>query len=730
MGGAIASGRYRDGDRVGRAKPERGAGMNDQQINFTEGFTMPTYEQWVAEVEKALKGAPFDKRMLTKTHEGITLRPIYTRQDWPAAGDPSGFPGAMPYTRGGSASGQRADDWDARGTYAYPDAAACNDVILKELARGVKSIEVVFDAAGRAGLDGDAPGAAALAGVDGLMLYTADDLDRLLTGVYLDLAPIHLDAGAQFLPAAAMLASLWQRRQVKGDAAKGAFDADPLSTLAATGSLPVSIDAALAQMADLARYTAAHYPSVTAVGVDTSAYHDAGATETQDLAASMSTAVAYLKAMTTAGLDIDTACRQILFTFSIPCDQFLGICKLRAARTMWARVAESCGASEPARAMKLHAVTATRMMSKRDPWVNILRTTVGCFAAAVGGADSITVRPFDAALGLPDELGRRIARNTHIVLAEESNLAKVIDPGGGSWYVESRTDELAKAAWTEFQAIEQAGGMVAVLKDGSFAKKIAASYAQREGAIAKRRDPVTGVSEFPNVLETPIAHQAPDLPALKLAAGERLAAYRRDHAAASGAVQALKKAAPGALTEATVAAVSAGATLGEIAAALGAGGEQIQALPKHRYGERFEALRDASDAYLEKTGDRPKIFLANLGTVAQHTGRATFTKNFFEAAGIQTLGNAGFADADACVDAFKQSGARIAILCSADAVYETMAVPVAQALKGAGCEYLFLAGAPGDKKDTYLSAGIDDFIFMGGDVLQTTRATLARLGAI
>ncbi|HQR52479.1 MAG TPA: methylmalonyl-CoA mutase family protein [Burkholderiales bacterium] len=704
--------------------------MNDQQINFTEGFAMPTHEQWVAEVEKALKGAPFDKRMLTKTHEGITLRPIYTRQDWPAAGDPSGFPGAMPFTRSERASGNRVDDWDSRGAYAVPDPAAGNDVILRDLERGVKSIELVFDAASRAGLDGDAAGAAALAGVDGVMLYSADDLDRLLTGVYLDLAPIHLDAGAQFLPAAALLASLWQRRNIKPDAAKGAFDADPLAALAEGGKLPVAIDAALAQMADLARYTAAHYPNVTAVGVDTSPYHDAGATETQDLAASMATAVAYLKAMTAAGLDIDTACRQILFTYSVPCDQFLGICKLRAARKMWAQIAESCGASEPARAMRLHAVTSSRMMSKRDPWVNILRTTVGCFAAAVGGADSVTVRPFDAAIGLSEELGRRISRNTHVVLAEESNLAKVTDAGGGSWYIETRTEEIAKAAWAEFQAIEQAGGMVAVLKDGSFAARIAASYKQREAAIAKRRDPVTGVSEFPNILETPIAHEAADLLGLARAAAERLAAYRRGHAAASGAVQALTTAAAGALTEAAIAAVTAGATLGAIAAALAGGGEQIAPLPKHRYGEQFEALRDASDAYLAKTGARPQIFSANLGTVAQHTGRATFTKNFFEAAGIQVPGNTGFADAQSCVDAFKKSGARVAILCSSDAVYEQLAASTAQALKAAGCEYLFLAGAPGDKKDAYNAAGIDDFIFMGGDVLQTTRTTLARLGVI
>ena len=699
-------------------------------MKFAEGFAVPTYEQWVAEVEKALKGAPFDKKMLTKTYEGITLRPIYTRQDWAPAGDPSGFPDAMPFTRGGRAAGQRVEDWDSRASYAYPDASKCNDVILKDLSGGVKSMEVIFDAAARAGLDADAPGGSALAGVDGVMLYTVDDLDRLLTGVHLDLAPVHLDAGGQFLPAAAMLASLWQRRQHAGDVAKGAFDADPLSTLAATGGLPCPIDAALAQMADLARYTAAHYPHVTAVGVDTSPYHDAGATETQDLAASMATAVVYLKAMTAAGLDVDTACRQILFTFSIPCDQFLGISKLRAARKLWARVAEACGASESARAMKLHAITAARMMSKRDPWVNILRTTVGCFAAAVGGADSITIRPFDAALGLSGALGRRIARNAHIVLAEESNLCKVVDAAGGSWYVESRTDELAKVAWTEFQAIEKAGGMIAVLKDGSFAKRIADGYAQRDGAIAKRRDAVTGVSEFPNILEAPIEPEAPDLGALGRAATNRLVAHRRDHAPASQAAGDLKAAAPGALVEAAVAAASAGATIGQMAAALAGRPEQIAALPRHRFGERFEALRDASDAHLTKTGERPKIFLANLGPVAQHTGRATFSKNFFEAAGIQALGNAGFADTEACVDGFKKSGARIAILCSADSIYESMAVPVAQALKAAGCDYLFMAGAPGDKKDTYGSAGIDDFIFMGGDVLQTTRSTLARLGAI
>jgi methylmalonyl-CoA mutase len=705
--------------------------MTDQQLKFAEGFPMPTYEQWVAEVEKALKGAPFDKRMYTKTYEGVTLRPIYTRQDWPSAGDPSGFPAAMPFTRGGRAAGNRIDNWDVRQAYAYPDPAKCNDIILNELARGVTSLHLRFDRAALAGLDAGQPGADALAGADGVMIYSVDDLDRLLTGVYLDLVTVSLDAGAQAVAAAAMLEALWHRRRLGRDAAKGAFNADPLGALAGTGTLPVTIDAALAQMADLARHAAATYPHVTAVGVDTSPYHDAGATESQDLAASMATAVAYLKAMTAAGLDIDQACRQILFTYSVPCDQFLAISKLRAARKMWARITEACGATEPARAMKLNAVTAWRMMSKRDPWVNMLRTTVACFAAAVGGADSITIRPFDATLGLPHELGRRVARNTQVILGEESNLAKVIDPAGGSWYVESRTDELAKLAWAEFQAIEQSGGIIAVLRDGSLAKKIADAYAQREGALAKRRDPVTGVSEFPNIQETSLQLEQPDLLAAHRAATDRLNAARRaDGGATAKALDALKSAKPGGLAEAALAAVSAGATLGQIAQTLKGGETKVQALPRHRLAERFEALRDASDAYLKKTGARPKIFLANLGPIAKHTARATFAKNFFEVGGIETIGNAGFKDAASCAAAFKESGARIAILCSADPIYEEMAEPVAQALKAAGCEYLFLAGAPGEKKDAYKAAGIDDFIFMGGDVLQTTRSTLARLGVI
>lgn len=700
--------------------------MSADEVKFTEDFPAVSYEAWVSEVEKALKGAPFDKKMLTRTYEGITLKPVYTRDSWSADGDPSGYPGATPFTRGSSASRPAVGGWDIRQEHADPDVKAANATIRADLQRGATSVTLVLDAAGKAGLDGDTAEAAGLAGLDGMMLYSVDDLDDVFDDVLVDLVPVALDAGGQFLAAAGLLQALWQRRGVAAADAKGAFNADPLGALARTGSLPVPAETALKQLAGLAAHTAATYPNVTAVGVDTGAYHAAGADEATDLGCMLATGVAYLRAMTEAGMGIDQACRQILFTVPTTCDQFLSIAKLRAARRLWARVAEACGASEPARAARVHARSADRMMTKRDPWVNMLRTTVAGFAAATAGADHVTLLPFDAALGVTDDFARRVARNTQIVLMEESHLGQVIDPAGGSWYVESRTDELADAAWRAFQAIEEGGGMLAVLRDGSLAKRIAEAYAGRAKNLARRRDPITGVSEFPNVAEAPVPRTVYGSVALRGSVASRLA-EARGTADVSGIAVA---AAPEALAAAVAAAAAGGATLGAMAKVLAGDGENIAPLPRHRLAEAFEDLRDASDRVLAETGKRPQIFLANLGPIAKHTARATFAKNFFGVAGIESVDNQGFKDVEACVAAFKASGARIAILCSADPLYETMVESFAPALKSAGCVKLFMAGAPGDKKDQYMAAGVDDFIFLGGDVLEITRETLRLLGAV
>lgn len=667
---------------------------DDAETIFATEFPPATREQWRVLVDKGLKGAPFEKRLVTRLYEGIAVQPLYTADDWPAAGDPSGLPGFAPFTRGGHAAGPGPDGWDILTEHDASDPKAANTAILTDLLRGATAIRLRLDRP-------DSPGIA----IDRL-----DDLDRTLANVYPEMVPLSLEAGGDAVAGAALLAALWRRRSVMPDKARGAFNADPIGTLAAAGALPGSLEAALADTAGLAAWTARNFPQVTAVGVDSSPWHDAGATESQDLAAAMATGVAYLRALTAAGLDIDTACRQIAFTLSVGCDQFLSIAKLRAARRLWGRIAEASGASEPARAMHLTARTARRIMAQRDPWVNMLRTTVAGFAAGVGGADAVAALPFDAALGESDDFARRIARNSQILLKEESSLARVADPAGGSWYVETLTEQLAQAAWAEFQDIERRGGIAAVLADGSLARAIAGSWAQREANIARRKDPLTGVSEFPNLLEQPVVRPSP------------VPRRHDDVAVAPAAVGS------GSLDDLVEAATS-GATRAGLTAALARGTPaRVEPLPRHRLHESFEALRDAADRHKRAQGSWPSVFLANIGPVAQHTARATYAKNLFEAGGIQALGNNGFPDAESVASAFRASGARIAVLCGSDALYEAHAAPFAQALKAAGVEHLFLAGNPGDRRADLTAAGIDEFVSVGCDVLSVLRATLARLG--
>jgi methylmalonyl-CoA mutase len=314
----------------------------------------------------------------------------------------------------------------------------------------------------------------------------------------------------------------------------------------------------------------------------------------------------------------------------------------------------------------------------------MLRATIAVFAAGVGGADAISTLPFTAPLGLPDRLARRVARNTQLILLEESNLAKVSDPAAGSGGIEDLTTQLCAAAWTQFQEIEAAGGAAAALEAGLIQTKVAATRAEREKAVARRKDAFTGTSEFPNIHEVAVHVDAvapkvtplPDPPPQE----------GRDQT-------------------------------------------EFAALPRIRLAEPFEALRDASDAVLEKTGARPKVFLANLGKLSDFTARTLFAKNFFESGGIEAVSNDGFASRDEMIAAFKASGARLACLCSSDKIYETEAAGAATALKSAGVRHICLAGRPGNLEGALKGAGVQDFVYVGCDAVATLRAAHDNLGS-
>ncbi|MBT2468825.1 methylmalonyl-CoA mutase small subunit [Streptomyces sp. ISL-66] len=600
--------------------------LPDDGLSLAAEFPDATHEQWQRLVEGVLRksgkeasGEAAEDALSTKLEDGLTTRPLYTA---PETVPDTGFPGFAPFVRGGRAEGNAASGWDVRQRIAGTDPVRVNEAALADLENGTTSLWL---AVGDAGLPADA-------------------LARALDGVYLDLAPVSLDPGAQYAEAARALLALYTERGVSSEAARASLGADPLGHEARTGE---ALD--LAGAAALARETAAAWPHVRALTVDALPYHEAGGSAAEELGLSLATGVAYLRALTGAGLDAEAAFGQLEFRYSATADQFLTIAKLRAARRLWARIAEVCGAPR-AGAQRQHAVTSPVMMTRRDPWVNMLRTTVACMAAGVGGADSVTVLPFDQELGLPDAFARRVSRNTSTILLEESHLARVIDPAGGSYYVERLTDELAHAAWEFFQTVEKAGGQAAALRSGLVAERLAATWAERSKKLATRREPITGVSEFPLLSEKPVVREP----------------------------------APAPLT----------------------GG-----LPRVRRDEAYEALRARSDAHLAATGARPTVFLAALGPAAAHTGRATFASNLFQAGGVTPVHDPVSVTPQTAAAAYAASGADgMAVLCSSDALYEEQAEAVAAALRSAGATTVFLAGKPGTAAaavDEYVFAGCD-----------------------
>ncbi len=397
--------------------------------------------------------------------------------------------------------------------------------------------------------------------------------------------------------------------------------------------------------------------------------HNAGGSEAEELGFVLSVGLAYLRALESEGVALDAARHMLFFRSSADADQFLTIAKFRSLRKLWSRVESACGlAAEP---IFISAETAWRMMTQRDPYTNILRATIAVFGAATGGADAITVLPFTAARGVPDRFARRTARNNQLVLGDEAFLAKVADPGAGSGAIETLTDQLCHAAWSFFQEIEIAGGAAAALAAGLIQGKVAAVRAKRAAAVARRRDALIGATLFPNLAEAepPVEHPP------------------RRRADPTG-----------------------------------------KPLAPIRLAEPFETLRDISDHVFKTRGQRPKIFLANLGTAAEFTARATFAKNFFEAGGIEAI--AGESGAQAQASAFSSSGAALACLCSTDDVYEKEAQAVAQALKTAGAKHIYLAGRPGERESAFKNAGVQSFIYDGCDVLATLQDAYDILGIV
>lgn len=613
--------------------------MTDQLVLGAD-FPHISEEQWLKAAEKSLKGKSVTRVLSKQTDNDFDLVAYCTK---PMVGP-----------LGNVIS--EARPWDVRQRVVASDAAIANKHILEHLEGGATSI-ILGDA-----LKGNAN-------------LSVDWLNRALEGVHLNMIRLCVDNGPAFYEGVGVLEKTL-REMGEVHRSRVHYMADPISLIAAQGALDVSEDELQAMIGHMGVFAAESQVRTQVMNVGTAVFRNAGASEAQELALALASGVYYLRGLESKGMSLLEAARQISFTLTADTHFVLNTSKFRAMRLMWMAVLKACNVHKPL--MSLGAETSSRMLSRRDPWVNILRTTVAAFTAGIGGADTITISPYTQALGGETNEARRIARNLHILLQDESYLSLVADPAAGARSFGTITNALVDEAWELFQSIEAKGGILALMKSGDIQKDIAAIWDEKQQRIAIRREPITGVSEFPNIHEKLPAVDAAEI----ITASPVLFADDFAGSTLAGKYQPSRK-------EKIV----------------------VDALPQHALDEDFEMLRARADIYIERTGSRPKVYLANIGPVSRHIVRSNFIKNFVETAGFEAVVGAGSADRQDIYKEATASGCQIAVVCGDDEMYETYLSSIVDELRDAYVSEIWVAGKFQDMGD------IDGFIQLGSNVI-------------
>lgn len=676
-------------------------------LNLNE-FEPATYDQWRAAAEASLKGAPFDKKLLTRTHEGILVQPLYDRSDLEKSGIPGGWPGVAPFMRGPSPLPRPplVAQEIPLGTPTEFNTAA-----LEALMCGQNALAIHLDVASRRGLD-PSEAETSEVGVCGLSLACLEDARTAFKDIEPQAVDLLLWAGSSALPLIGLLSAHsadW----------KGAVLGDPLTEYARDGSLPIALDDAFNEMAAAVAWSRSCGSRLRTVGVGANLWGDAGGSAIEELAFGLATAVEYLRELAMRGMSAEDAAGQFVFTYSLGSDILLQIAKIRAARLLWSRILEFCGASPVA--AHIHGRSTLVNKAGLDPYTNMLRATAEGFAGSISGVDSMHVAPFDECLRTPGEFSRRIARNVHAILAEECLFTATADPSGGSWAIESLTAQLAAKAWDQFREVEALGGMTAALREGMPQRKTEEVAKARLGAAASRRDSLIGVNLFPNPAETSLATGDPD--------------HQARHAERAAYLEKIR-AHTVAKLERSVGAVSsafaAQATLGQVSEALPRSAPcepEITRVPVRRLAEAFEGLRANSARYAKSHGHLPVVWLANFGPPKQHKARADFSAGFLAVAGFDVHEGPGATGTDEAVEAAAVSKSLATVICSTDESYPEIVPAFVAALRAKRPKMkILLAGYPADHIDAFKEAGVDGFIHIRANCLEFLQDLQKQLG--
>ena len=621
--------------------------MADSKEKLFSDFPSVSTQEWMDKITADLKGADYEKKLVWKTNEGFKVKPFYRQEDLEGLKTTEGLPGQFPYIRG-----NKKDDntWFIRQDIMVEDPAEANAKALDILNKGVDSLGFKVKAS----------------------QLNIEYIRTLLKDICCECVELNFRTCQRHTQQLAeLLDTYFKEKGYDPEKLYGSVNFDPVSKMLQKGKDTSPI---ISQAKGLVE-TLAGYPHFQCIAVNSVMLNNSGAYIYQELGYALAWGNEYLNRLVEAGVPVDLAAKKIRFNFGISSNYFMEIAKFRAARMLWADIVKAYNpACDCACKMTAHAETSSFNLTLFDAHVNLLRTQTETMSAAIAGVNSITVTPFDKTYETPNEFSERIARNQQLLLKEESHMNRIVDPAGGSYYIENLTVAIAQQAWNLFLQVEDEGGMVKAVQAGSVQATINASNKARHEAVSKRKEILLGTNQYPNFNEL---------------AGDKVPADKEQKCGCGGGHH-----------------------------------EEEASLAKlvtNRAASEFEALR----LQTEHSGKRPKAFMLTIGNLAMRQARAQFSCNFLACAGYQVIDNLGFNTVEEGIDAAMKAQADIVVICSSDDEYAEYAIPAFKALSGRAM--FIVAGAPACMDDLK-AAGIENFIHVRCNVLETLKEYNEKLG--
>ncbi|MCB1192505.1 MAG: acyl-CoA mutase large subunit family protein [Leptospiraceae bacterium] len=666
--------------------------MNSEKQKLFSEFPPITTEEWENQIIKDLKGKDYDKALKWNTGEGFVVKPYYREEDLKPLGHLKSFPGVFPYIRGGNPV---SFDWKVCEDITHANIESANHIALHALQGGADSLGFHTKVSKNQ--------------IRGVAIQTQSDMKTLLKDIQIQMISTNWESGEASPYIFCLFLNEAKERGLKTSELQGSLGYNPLGSLMVNGELGMSSQNLWKKAAEIIKFAKGETPLFKAVTVNASQAHNSGASIVQELAFCLAMGNEYLAKLTDLGLGVDEIASSLRFHFSIGSNYFFEMAKFRAFRLLWSNILSAYG-SKSLPASFIHGSISQWNKTVYDPYVNMLRGTTEAMSGALGGCNEISVTPFDFAYSDGDDFSHRIARNTQHILKAESYLAQVVDPGAGSYYIESLTDEIANQSWAIFQTIEGKGGFVSSLKEGYIQSEIQKTKTRRDSDIATRKEVLLGTNQYPNKDEMlPKVKQKPQPVAL---------------------VFTQKKCDPSNLQ--TVAKdLASGAAIGDMLSAVQEASDfKVTPLEIYRASEAFEELRLKVEGYKEKSGKALSVFLLPIGNLGMRIARSSFTSNFFGCAGFTILDNPAFQTIEEGVSTFfAKGGAEILVLCSSDEEYATLAPELCRLVKQKKPDQIIIvAGFPKEIMEQLKTQGIDDFIHVRSNVLETLRTYIKKLG--